>query len=139
MQGVTTAIVAFIFACVLWPTLVKHRPQFHAGLILVVLIILLDAAAYIAAASGAVRALAYGLIAMMQVGAILSLFFSPGGVTPGELLGGVRGAFEVIRRGEIEKEVIIPLSNQPPLRKPPVKPPTDDDDGRIVFESKPNE
>jgi hypothetical protein len=112
MQGVTTAIVGFIFACVIWPHLVKNRPQFHAGLILLLLIILLDAAAYVAAASAALRALAYGLIALLQVGAILMLFFSAGGVTPRDVLGGIRGAIEVIRRGESEKEIIIPLSGQ---------------------------
>ncbi len=135
MQGVTVAIVGFIFACVVWPNLVKHRPQFHAGLMLVLLIILIDAGAYVAFASGAIRALAYALIAFMQVGAILCLFFSAGGVTPVELLGGVRGAFEVIRRGEEHKEVIIPIGDQKP--RPAVTPKprdNDDDEGKIVFE-----
>ena len=42
MQGVTTAIVAFIFFCVIFPERVRNRPQFYASLGLVALIILLE-------------------------------------------------------------------------------------------------
>jgi hypothetical protein len=133
MHGITTALVGFIFACVVWPQLVRNRPQFHAGLILVLLIILLDAAAMVAAASPAFRTFAYAMIALLQIGAILMLFFSSGGVTPRDVLGGIAGAFEVIRRGETEKEVIIPLSGQ---KGAPRREAEDDagEEGRIVYE-----
>ena len=31
MEGVTTAIVLFVFACVILPSLVKNRTQFYAA------------------------------------------------------------------------------------------------------------
>lgn len=47
MQGVTTAIVAFIFVCLVYPHVVKHRPQFYVAIGLVLLGILLDAIGHV--------------------------------------------------------------------------------------------
>src|SRR4051812_45554054 len=52
MQGVTTALVAFIFFCVIFPERVKSRAQFYAGLGLICAIILLDALGYMIGAAG---------------------------------------------------------------------------------------
>lgn len=114
MQGVTTALVAFFFVCVVFPSLVKHRSQFYAALAAIVLIILLDAIAHMAGGKepGAFATVAYVFIAVLQVGTILMLFLSTGGLTARELAGDMRRAYEVMRRGEQEKSVIIPLTGQ---------------------------
>jgi hypothetical protein len=116
MQGVTTALVAFIFFCVIFPERVKSAPQFYAGLALVCLIILLDALGFMIASS-AFRVFAYFTVACLQVGTILLLFLAAGGISWRELGAEMKGAFEVIRRGGEEKEVIIPLTGQQPRRK----------------------
>lgn len=116
MQGVTTALVAFIFFCVIFPERVKSAPQFYAGLALVCLIIILDALAFMISGN-AFRVFAYFAIACLQVGTMLLLFLAAGGITWRELGAEMKGAFEVIRRGGEEKEVIIPLTGQQPKAK----------------------
>ncbi len=132
MQGVTTAIVAFIFVCVIWPHLVKNRPQFYAALGMVIAIIFLDSLARMIG-HGGFHIFAYAISGLLQIGAILLLFLSAGGVSPRELLSDMGRAIEVIRRGEEEKEIIIPRSDQP--RPPAGQTRTrDEDEERIVWE-----
>ena len=45
MEGVITAVVAFIFVCIIFPSQVKNRPQYYSALLLVLLAILVDAVA----------------------------------------------------------------------------------------------
>lgn len=124
MQGVTVAIVLFVFFCVIFPTLVKNKPQFYGSLILVFVIILLDALAHVIAATG-FRMFAYFAIAVLQIFCILILFLAAGGLDIRELGGEVMNAIEVIRRGEEEKEIIIPRTGQQPKprEEPPPPPP----------------
>jgi hypothetical protein len=123
MAGVTTAIVAFVFVCIIFPHLVKNRPQFYAAFTAVLVAILLDSLAHILQ-SGAFYGFAYAMAGVLQVSAIVLLFLSAGGLTWRELGGDMRRAFEVIRRGEEEKEIIIPLTGQMPKKKTP---PSDED------------
>lgn len=133
MHGVTTALVAFIFVCVVWPHLVKNRPQFYAALGAVIAIILLDSLSAMIVHSG-FRIFAYSITALLQVGAILLLFLSAGGVSPRELFSDMGRAIEVIRRGEEEKEIIIPRSDQPRPAADPSRSRQDDDEDRVVWE-----
>ena len=116
MQGVTTALVAFIFFCVIFPERIKSRPQFYAAFALICLIILMDALSYMIGASG-FRVLAYFAVAVLQVGTICLLFLAAGGITWRDLGGELSNAFEVIRRGEDEKEVIVPLRGEVPKKR----------------------
>ena len=43
MHGVTTALVGFLLVCVVFPNLVKNRPQYYAAFAAVCLIVILDA------------------------------------------------------------------------------------------------
>ena len=110
MQGVTTAIVLFVFACVLFPRLIANRAQFHAGFALTLAAILLDGLAHIVHVA-TFDAFAYLFTAILQVGAIVLLYLAAGGLTARGLSREMLGAFEVIRRGEEEREVIIPRRN----------------------------
>ena len=138
MQGVTTAIVAFIFFCVIFPERVKNRPQFYAAFGLVCIIILLDAFAYMFMNSG-MRVFCYFAIAVMQIGAICVLFLAAGGLSWRELAGDMSRAYEVIRRGG-EKEVIVPLTGEiPKPREEAPRPrtninPPPDDESRLPLE-----
>jgi hypothetical protein len=116
MHGVTTALVAFIFFCVIFPERVKNRPQFYAAFGLICAIILLDAVSFmlLGLESRSFRVFAYFAIAFLQVGAMLLLFMAAGGLSWQDLKGEMGRAYEVIRRGSEEKEVIIPLSGQKP-------------------------
>jgi hypothetical protein len=111
MEGVTTAIVLFIFVAICFPRLIDNRPQYYAALACALLIILLDGLARIFNNTDFSR-FAYMGTAILQFAAILLLFLSAGGLTTRGLTKEMAGAFEVIRRGEKEKELIIPIGNQ---------------------------
>ena len=107
MQGVTTAIVLFVFVCVLFPRLIANRAQFHAGFAMVLLAILLDALGHIVL-NATFGAFVYLATALLQIGATVLLYLAAGGLTARGLGREMLGAFEVIRRGEDEAEIIIP-------------------------------
>ena len=123
MDGVTTALVGFIFVSVVFPTLIKNRPQFYAALAMVCGIILLDSLGRL---SGSFHLTAYCLAALLQIGAILLLFLSAGGLTVKQLAGDLGNAYEVIRRGGEKKEVIIPLTGAMPKPRQPRNVSSDD-------------
>ena len=54
---------------------------------------------------------------ILQIAAIILIVLCVGGLTVHELTGDLKNAYEVIRRGEEQKEVIIPLHGQQPRRK----------------------
>ena len=35
MDGITTALIGYVFVCIVIPTMVKHKPQFYAGIAVV--------------------------------------------------------------------------------------------------------
>ena len=100
MEGVTTAIVAFIFACLVWPHLVKNKPQFYSALGMVLVVILFDAIGHMEKVPGALHAVMYVLAALVQIVTILLLVLCVGGLTVRELAGNVADTVHVIRHGE---------------------------------------
>jgi len=122
MNGVTTAIVLFLFACLIYPALVKNKHQYYAAFGMICAILLLDALGH-AIGSAPFRIFVYFMTALLQIGSILVLFLAVGGLSPRELGDEMRRAFEVIRRGEEEKEIIIPLTGQQPRPREPHQPP----------------
>ncbi len=116
MEGVTTAIVAFIFVCIVYPHLVKNRPQFYAALGMVVLIILLNSIGqmadspkfwhFVGAADG-----------LLQVGAILLLVTSAGGLTVSELASDIGNTIDVVRRGGEKETIIVPRRGEIPKQR----------------------
>ena len=129
MQGVTTAIVVFIFVCIGYPQLVKNRSQFNTTLGLVLLIVLIDG---IGRVFTSLTQFSYFIDALLQIGAILLLVMSTGGKSLSELSGEMVKTIDVIRRGgETETLIVTPQSEQPkpraggppppPRSKPPDK------------------
>jgi hypothetical protein len=113
LEGVTTAIVAFIFACVVWPHLVKNKTQFYGAFACVLFIIFLHSLNMMIGAVG-FQVFAGALTGILQVCAIVLLFLAAGGITLRELGAEMGRAYEVIRRGENEKTVIVPLTGEMP-------------------------
>ena len=111
LDGVTTVLAAFIFVCLIMPALVKHRPQFYMAMACVIGIILLHTLMLMVSASTFVLTLGGVLTGFLQVFGFILLVLCVGGLTVQELGGEMARAYEVMRRGETEKEVIIPLSD----------------------------
>ena len=114
MDGITAAMVGFVFVCIIFPRLVKHTAQFYAAFGLIVLMMLLASLAAIFGSEKFTRfALAVG--GLMQVASLLLLVLSTGGLSIGELAGEFKGAFEAIRSGgDANKPVIVPLTGERP-------------------------
>jgi len=113
LEGVTTAIVAFIFVCVIFPHLVKNKTQFYGAFACVLFIIFLHSLNMMIGAVG-FQVFAGALTGILQVCAIVLLFLAAGGITLRELGAEMGRAYEVIRRGENEKTVIVPLTGEMP-------------------------
>lgn len=122
MQGVTTAIVVFLLVCVVFPTLVKIKAQYYASFAAMLLVIFLSGLEDVFQSPG-FRAVAEFLTCLLQVGALILLVLSCGGLSWKQLAGEVTEAIEVIRRGETEKEVIVPLPGDAPVTFRPDPPP----------------
>jgi hypothetical protein len=110
MQGVTTAIVAFIFAGVIWPHVIKHRVQFYAALIVVCLIILFDSIGRMWPSTNTALTAVNGLL---QVVGIVMCVLSTG-MSMKDLSGEVFNTIEVVRRGGEKETIIVPLRGEHP-------------------------
>jgi hypothetical protein len=113
MQGVTTAIVAFTFACLVYPHWVKSKPQYYAALGLVLVTILFDAIGHMQTDDGGLRHVMYVLAGLVQILNIIVLVMCVGGLSMNDLAGEVTNSFEVIRRGD-DKPVLVPLTGEQP-------------------------
>lgn len=107
-DGVTTCLLAFLFVCLVFPSLVRNKGQYYGALAFVVGIVLLHALGLMIKTAGfqVFTGVATGLL---QAGAIVLVVLCVGGLRLRELAGDLKDAYEVIRRGEKDKEVIIPL------------------------------
>src|SRR5215212_3033141 len=85
MEGVTTAIVAFIFVCVVWPRLVKNKTQFYAAFAAVLLIILLHSLSVMIYTSAGFQVFSGAAQGLLQLAAIVLLFSGAGGISVKEL------------------------------------------------------
>jgi hypothetical protein len=121
LEGVTTAIVLFVFACVLYPRMVKNKTQFYAAFTGVLAIILLTSLRQMLYNSVGFQVFSGAMIGLLQAGAIVLLFLSAGGLTIKELGGEMARAYEVVRRGEEEKTVIIPITGEMQAKQPPMR------------------
>jgi hypothetical protein len=114
-DGVKAAIIGFIFVCIVLPRLIKNRHQYYMALAAVLLGMVFQ---LMIALFGFTPYAGFGRFCtimshLLDIVAILLLVMAAGGLSPGQLAGDMSRAFEVLRRGETEKEIIIPLSGQP--------------------------
>jgi hypothetical protein len=119
MDGVKTAIVGFIFVCIILPHLIKIRAQYFMAVAVFLVGMVFNLLAFAFTPSAASMELPGGFVkfclvadGVCQIGAVILLFLSAGGMSIGQLAGEFGRAYEVMRRGEDQKTVIIPLSGQ---------------------------
>jgi hypothetical protein len=104
LDGVTTVLVAFLFVCLIFPSIVKNRSQYYAALAgrhLVLVLHTLDAHA------AKVRRLpgpAGVFTGLLQIAALVLLVLSVGGLTARQLAGDMARAYEVMRRGKVRRK-----------------------------------
>ncbi len=118
MEGVTTAIIAFVFVCVIYPHLVKNRPQFYGGFAAILLVILIESSAKIFAANpDKPPGVVFAISGLLQVASILLIYMSCGGLSVIDLLGDVGKTIEVVRRGGEKETIIVPLRGEQPRER----------------------
>jgi len=121
-MDLTTPLIAFLFVCLIFPKIVRNRPQFYISFGLLVLILLLNIVGRMFPNDRFVYFLSVVIEALKLVVFIL-LVLCAGGLSLHELTGEVFRSFEVMRRGETEKTVIIPLTGQKPKMREPEEEP----------------
>lgn len=109
MQGVTTAIVIAIFAGIFWPHAIKNRRQFYVAIGAVLLIIFFGALDSAITSDGFARFVGF-MVGLLQILGILAIILAASGQNVSEFAA---DTIEVIRRGEEEKEIIIPRRDRP--------------------------
>ena len=93
-EGVTAAIVAFLFVCLVFPSIVKNRQQYYAALGAILIVIFLHAIGAMIKAAGFIVFEGF-VTALLQIGAIVMLVLCVGGLTARDLADDV---IEVVRR-----------------------------------------
>src|ERR1044071_8878456 len=112
-MDLTTPLIAFLFVCLIFPKIVRNRAQFYISFGLLVLILVLNVVARIFPNDKFVYFLSV-VVEVLRLVVFILLVLCAGGLSLHELTGEVFRSFEVMRRGDTEKTVIIPLSGQKP-------------------------
>jgi hypothetical protein len=131
MDGVTTAITLFLFACLVVPNFIRNRTQYYVAFASVLGIILMHALSLMFGGAG-FATFAAVVIGFLQFVGVMMLVMCAGGLSAKSLASEMSNAYEVIRRGEQQKEVIIPLTGAQAKSKAHVAD-EDDDEGRVVY------
>jgi hypothetical protein len=122
-MDVTIAIVGFILVCVVLPHIIKWKAQFYAAFAVVLISILLHSLGdMFPGENKRFQQVMNGLVGLLNIMALILLMMAAGGLRLRELAGEVANAYEVMRRGETEKTVVIPLGGQK-ARAQPEEPP----------------
>jgi len=117
LDGVTTACLLFLFTCLVIPNFIKNRTQYYAAFGCVLGIILMNTLSLMFHNSAGFQVFGGVVIGFLQFLAVITLVLCAGGMNVKTLAGEMGHAYEVIRRGEEEKEVIVPLTGQVPKPK----------------------
>jgi hypothetical protein len=118
-DNVITAIVGFIFVCIVMPQLVKNRPQYYIAVAAVLISLALKSLATMLHSDGFWN-FVQAFSILLEACCILLLILATGGLSPSQLAGEFGKAYEVMRRGETEKTtVIVPLTGEQPKRREP--------------------
>ena len=114
LDGVTTACVLFLFTCQVIPNFIKNRTQYYAAFGCILGIILMNTLSLMFHNSAGFQVFGGVVIGFLQFLAVIMLVLCAGGMNVKTLAGEMGHAYEVIRRGEEQKEVIVPLTGAVP-------------------------
>jgi len=117
LEGVTTGCVLFLFTCLVIPSFIRNRTQYYAAFGAILGIIIMNTLEMMLHNSPGFQVFGGVVIGFLQLIAVTMLVLCAGGMQLKTLAGEMTHAYEVIRRGEEEKEVIIPLTGQTPKPK----------------------
>src|SRR4051794_37230801 len=118
-MDLTTPLIAFLFVCLIFPKIVRNRPQFYMSFSLLVLILLIQLISRIFPYHQSFVYFLSVIVEALRLVVFILLVLCAGGLSLHELTGEVFRSFEVMRRGDTEKTVIIPLSGQKPRMREP--------------------
>ena len=118
MEGVTTAIVAFLLVCIVYPAIVKRKPMYYAAFGAVICIIFLTGMDQVMGTNGFHSITAF-LNCMLQVAALILLILAAGGLTLRQLAGEVNQAIDSIRHDSSEKSSTGPEMKREQHSMPP--------------------
>lgn len=109
MDGLRTAIAGFLLVCLILPQIIKNRHQYYAALVLFItgLLFVVMAEAFSSPLGGFGR-FCMVVNSVLDIMAFIMLVMAAGGLTVRQLGGDLARAYEVMRRGETEKTIIIP-------------------------------
>ena len=124
LDGVTTALVVFVLAALIYPHIIEKRQQYFAIVAVVMAIILVHALTLMVRATG-FTVFTGVLTGLLQIIGLALAVMSTGGLGAKDLAGELSRSYEVMRRGEETKEVIIPIG-QP-------KKAADEEAGRVIY------
>lgn len=113
MDGVITAIIGFIFVCIIFPSLIKNRHQYYAALFMVLVAFGFDNIARVAG-TGRFQDFAAILGTFLVIGSVLLLILSAGGLKARDLYADVAKTIEVVRRGGEKETIIVPMTGEQP-------------------------
>jgi hypothetical protein len=107
MEGVTTAIVGFIFLCIAFPNLIKRAAPFYIAIAIVPVVLFWFALAALINTAGFHQAVGF-IVGLLLIVAFILLVLATGGMSLGQLTGGIFGAFTP-----------APTAPPPPTMAPP--------------------
>ncbi len=110
LDGVTTALVAFVLVGLILPHIVKKPRQFYLIVAAIGLIIMFHMLMLMFQIP-AFTVFAAIVIGVMQLAGIGLAVMCTGGLSARDLAGEMIKSYEVLRRGETEKEIIIPIGS----------------------------
>jgi hypothetical protein len=112
-MDISLPIVGYIFVCIIYPKIVKNKSQFYMAFAVLLGILTLDVIIALSTASGWYRFF-IALRGVLFIVDFILLVLATGGLSLHELTGELKGAYEVMRRGEDTKTVIVPLTGERP-------------------------
>lgn len=122
-DGITTALVLFILACMLFPRTIKNRSQFYMAFGVTLLVLAISTLRYMLYDSGGMQVFGGFATGIFQIGALVLLFLSAGGLSVGQFADEMKEAIEVVRRGGEAKEIIVPMKGEVPRGRDRDEPP----------------
>ena len=116
-MDISVPIVGFIFTCIIFPKVVRNRPQFYMAVAVTLIILVLDVPIYLLTSESGIRRFLLVLKAFLWIVDFVVLILATGGLSLHELGGELKGAYEVMRRGDETSTVIIPRTGDQPKSK----------------------
>jgi hypothetical protein len=110
-MDISVPIVGFIFVCIIFPKIVKNKPQFYMAFGVLLIILVLDIMIRL---TESWSRFFYVLRGVLWIVDFILLVLSTGGLSLHELGGELKGAYEVMRRGDDKKTIIVPLTGEQP-------------------------